>query len=102
MSATRRALFVIDVAASRSGFNPHIRLLHLVIFHRAAVNLSRGDKLEALVAEREHIGRALEHANWVIGGPSGAAKKLAMKRTTLQSKRITLGIRRPTSRLPLR
>jgi formate hydrogenlyase transcriptional activator len=46
-------------------------------------------------AEREHILRALQEANWVIGGPSGAAAKLGMKRTTLQSRMQKLGIARP-------
>jgi formate hydrogenlyase transcriptional activator len=45
-------------------------------------------------AEREHITRALHEANWVIGGPSGAAAHLGMKRTTLQSKMRKLGISR--------
>src|SRR5881296_1615330 len=31
-------------------------------------------------AERDHIVRALQVANWVIGGPTGAAAKLGMKR----------------------
>lgn len=43
-------------------------------------------------AQREHILRALDEANWLIGGPSGAAAKLGMKRTTLQSKMTRLGI----------
>ncbi len=47
-------------------------------------------------AEREHILRALREANWVIGGPSGAAARLGMKRTTLQSKIQKLGIARPS------
>jgi formate hydrogenlyase transcriptional activator len=46
-------------------------------------------------AEREHILRALQAANWIIGGPSGAAARLGMKRTTLQSKMQKLGIARP-------
>ena len=46
-------------------------------------------------AERDHILRALQAANWVIGGPSGAAAKLGTKRTTLQSKMQKLGISRP-------
>ena len=32
---------------------------------------------------------------WVLGGPNGAAARLAMKRTTLQSKMKKLGISRP-------
>jgi formate hydrogenlyase transcriptional activator len=47
-------------------------------------------------AEREHISRALSETNWVIGGPSGAAARLGMKRTTLQSLMRRLGIARPT------
>jgi formate hydrogenlyase transcriptional activator len=46
-------------------------------------------------AEREHILRTLKATNWVIGGPGGAAAKLDMKRTTLQSKMQKLGIARP-------
>jgi formate hydrogenlyase transcriptional activator len=46
-------------------------------------------------AEREHIERALREANWIIGGPAGAATRLGMKRTTLQSKLQKLGISRP-------
>jgi formate hydrogenlyase transcriptional activator len=45
-------------------------------------------------AEREHILRALGETNWIIGGPGGAALKLGMKRTTLQSKMRKLGIAR--------
>jgi formate hydrogenlyase transcriptional activator len=43
-------------------------------------------------AEREHILAALRTSNWVVGGPNGAAARLAMKRTTLQSKMKKLGI----------
>jgi formate hydrogenlyase transcriptional activator len=46
-------------------------------------------------AEREHILAALEQANWVIGGPAGAAARLGMKRTTLISRMHKLGITRP-------
>jgi formate hydrogenlyase transcriptional activator len=45
-------------------------------------------------AERDHIRRALEQANGVVGGPNGAAARLGMKRTTLQSKMKKLGISR--------
>jgi len=47
-------------------------------------------------AEREHILKALRESKWAIGGPAGAAAKLGMKRTTLQSKMQKLGIARPT------
>ena len=45
-------------------------------------------------AEREHILRALEQANWVIGGAKGAAARLGMKRTTLQYRIQKLGLER--------
>jgi formate hydrogenlyase transcriptional activator len=45
-------------------------------------------------AEREHIMRALRETAWVIGGPVGAAARLGMKRTTLQSRMRKLGITR--------
>ena len=46
-------------------------------------------------AEREHILRTLRESSWIIGGTAGAAAKLGMKRTTLQSKMQKLGIARP-------
>ena len=46
-------------------------------------------------AEREHIVRALREAEWIVGGPKGAAMRLGMKRTTLQSRIKKLGIARP-------
>ncbi len=46
-------------------------------------------------AERDHILAALKQTNWVIGGPTGAAARLGMKRTTLISRMQKLGIRRP-------
>jgi formate hydrogenlyase transcriptional activator len=45
--------------------------------------------------ERQHIMRVLKSTKWVIGGPTGAAAQLGMKRTTLQSKMQRLGIVRP-------
>jgi formate hydrogenlyase transcriptional activator len=47
-------------------------------------------------AEREHILRALKEAGWVVGGPQGAAARLGMKRTTLNSLVKRLGIDRPS------
>ena len=45
--------------------------------------------------EREQILRVLADTRWVIGGPAGAAARLGVKRTTLQSKMQKLGITRP-------
>ena len=52
----------------------------------------RADALTLRAAEKEHILRALEATNWVLAGPHGAAARLGMKRTTLQSKMRKLGI----------
>lgn len=46
-------------------------------------------------SERALILRTLEAAGWVIGGATGAAAKLGLKRTTLIAKMKKLGIARP-------
>jgi formate hydrogenlyase transcriptional activator len=46
--------------------------------------------------EREHILRALEASNWVVGGQNGAADRLGMKRTSLVYRMKRLRITRPT------
>jgi formate hydrogenlyase transcriptional activator len=61
---------------------------------RATAHTAQVSTLES--AEREHIIRALNATNWIIGGPAGAAVKLGMKRTTLQSKMQKLGVTRPS------
>ena len=45
--------------------------------------------------QRAVILQALEAAGWVVGGPDGAAARLAMPRNTLVSKMKRLGISRP-------
>jgi formate hydrogenlyase transcriptional activator len=45
-------------------------------------------------AEREHILKVLRETKGQIGGPDGAAARLALKRTTLNSKMKKLGIER--------
>jgi formate hydrogenlyase transcriptional activator len=45
-------------------------------------------------SEREHILRVLREAKGVIAGPKGAAARLGLKRTTLNSKMKKLGIER--------
>ena len=46
------------------------------------------------VAEREHIIRVLRETRGMISGPGGAARRLGLKRTTLQSKMQRLKITR--------
>jgi formate hydrogenlyase transcriptional activator len=52
------------------------------------------DNLTLRAAERDHILKALEATKWVLAGPRGAAARLGMKRTTLQSKMRKLGVAR--------
>ena len=47
--------------------------------------------------ERAHIERVLEECGWKVRGKDGAAERLGLKRSTLQSRMKRLGIRRPTA-----
>jgi len=51
-----------------------------------------GDRLEDV--DRKHILAVLEAANWVVGGPRGAAARLGIKRPTLIFRMKKLGIER--------
>src|SRR5579885_339634 len=60
----------------------------------AALARPAGNIREALEeAERQQILAALEKSNWVVAGPEGAAARLGLKRSTLQSRMQKLGIR---------
>ena len=86
----------------------NIRELHNLI--ERAVILTRGDVLQIpslpsvtpirtepvtlAEADREHILKVLEECSWVMGGSSGAAVRLGIKRTTLIAKMKKLGVSR--------
>ena len=55
----------------------------------ASVDIATDDLSEM---EREHIMRVLRETNGVLSGADGAAARLALKRTTLQSMLKRLGI----------
>lgn len=59
---------------------------------QAPVPLTRMRTLEEV--EREHILQVLSETRWLIGGPDGAAVRLGIKRTTLNSKMERLRIYR--------
>lgn len=61
----------------------------------AAAPVSPTPAVTLIDAEREHILRVLCEADWVLGGPNGAAARLGMKRSTLHWKMKKLGISRP-------
>lgn len=70
----------------------------------ARVNQPEQENLDAFLdeTERTQILRALEASNGVIGGASGAAARLGIKRSTLQLRMQRLGIRlSPVSRTAL-
>jgi transcriptional regulator with GAF, ATPase, and Fis domain len=98
----------------RHSWPGNIRQLKNVI--ERAVLLSRGTVLEIPMAEfeqsantadravltldaveRDRILRVLVESNWVVGGPSGAAARLGLNRTTLVNRMRELGIRLPRS-----
>jgi formate hydrogenlyase transcriptional activator len=49
-------------------------------------------------ADRDHILKVLDESNWVVGGSSGAAARLGIKRTTLIAKMKKLGVSREMAR----
>jgi formate hydrogenlyase transcriptional activator len=65
---------------------------------RRAASRTRGRKSAKLEeVERAHIVSVLEECDWKVRGKDGAAERLGLKRTTLQSRMKKLGIQRPTS-----
>ena len=87
----------------------NVRELRNVI--ERAVILAKGPRLEVAVprpaalggttgltlaeAEADHIRETLERTRWRVRGAGGAAERLGMKPTTLESRMAKLGIRRP-------
>ena len=53
----------------------------------------RSAKLEDI--EREHIRTVIESTGWRVRGVDGAARRLGLKPTTLESRLVRLGIKRP-------
>jgi formate hydrogenlyase transcriptional activator len=74
--------------------------LEIPMAELAHTGVARGDGAATLAQlERESIMGVLEEANWLIAGPRGAAARLGMKRTTLQSLIKRLEITRPVRSL---
>ena len=57
------------------------------------INTEQSESLEDV--QRAHILRVLKECDWRVRGKNGAAERLDLKRTTLQSRMKRLGIRRP-------
>lgn len=56
----------------------------------------RSEKLSDV--ELEHLRRVLESTGWRIRGTDGAAERLGLRPTTLETRLAKLGLRRPTAR----
>jgi formate hydrogenlyase transcriptional activator len=62
---------------------------------RRSTPLARDESASTLEAvNRAHVLRILEETKWIVSGPRGAAARLGMKRTTLQSYMKRLAIAR--------
>lgn len=75
------------------GSSLEIPLGELKQLTKAANHTNGSTTLESV--ERVHILRVLGDSKWVIGGPTGAAARLGLNRTTLNHRMRKLGITRP-------
>ena len=69
------------------------RRLMFPVLAASIVPAGRSAKLEDI--EREHILAALESTGWRVRGVDGAARRLGLKPTTLESRLARLGLKRP-------
>jgi formate hydrogenlyase transcriptional activator len=72
-------------------------LTHGDVLHLPALpsgSLTHAGPVTLAEAERDHILNALNESKWVVGGATGAAARLGVKRTTLISKMRRRGVSR--------
>jgi transcriptional regulator with GAF, ATPase, and Fis domain len=67
---------------------------HLAISAPATSVRMPKEAMTLAALEVEHIRRVLESTNWRVRGPGGAAERLGLKPTTLESRMARLGITR--------
>jgi formate hydrogenlyase transcriptional activator len=77
----------------RAMISASTRRLTIPLPTSATVATKRGSRL--LDVEKEHIQTVLEGAGWRIRGASGAAERLGLKPTTLETRMAKLGLKRP-------
>jgi formate hydrogenlyase transcriptional activator len=61
-------------------------------------SIGRASSLKLIDIEREHIRRVLETAAWRIRGTGGAADRLGLRPTTLETRMAKLGLTRPRAK----
>jgi formate hydrogenlyase transcriptional activator len=59
------------------------------------LGMARAHSLKLVDIQKEHIRRVLETAGWRIRGLDGAADRLGLRPTTLETRMAKLGLRRP-------
>jgi len=69
--------------------------LRIELPHPLLRDQRRSDRLEDV--EKEHVRRVLDVTRWRIRGPNGAADRLGLKPTTLESRMAKLGLTRPAA-----
>jgi formate hydrogenlyase transcriptional activator len=74
---------------------PVLRVPLRDLHHRTIAVPHSGQHQTLEESERAHILRTLKETRWVLGGPNGAAARLAINRSTLQFRMKKLGIVRP-------
>jgi formate hydrogenlyase transcriptional activator len=85
---------VLNVPGDDLGLSSATSLAHTAVIPSSSPNGSPGNMRTILDdTERKQILSALDQTNWTVAGPNGAAMLLGMKRSTLQSRMLKLGIR---------
>jgi formate hydrogenlyase transcriptional activator len=67
----------------------------VVISIPSPLSTARGRSLRLVDVQRDHIRKILEIANWRVRGTNGAADRLGLRPTTLETRMAKLGLARP-------
>jgi transcriptional regulator with GAF, ATPase, and Fis domain len=73
---------------------------HLAIRLPPPIRGTNGRSTKLADVERDHIRSVLESTGWRVRGASGAAERLGLKPTTLETRMAKLGLRRPGHAVP--
>jgi transcriptional regulator with GAF, ATPase, and Fis domain len=98
-----RALIIADSPVLRPTIDedhPSMALLSSVRTSRVASSAADGDSQRLDALQSDHIRAVLESCGWRIRGEAGAARRLGLKPTTLESRMAKLGILRQSEVSP--